>query len=216
MIRLDMPQGSPEWIEARLGIPTASNFHRILSLRTRKLLDKGSETYQAELLAEWMLGSSLDPYVSEWMERGSEMEPQAVAYYELQREIETSAVGFIMRDDRLVGCSPDRLVGEDGGLEIKCPSPKQHVLNLLHAKETHYLQCQGGMWLSGRKWWDLMSFHQELPPAIVRYERDEDVIEDLATEVGRFIARMLEARETSIRRGFTRLPSGRSDQLVAP
>ena len=200
MIVLDHEQGSPEWIAARLGIPTSSCFARIITPKTLKL-SSSADGYMCELLAEWMLGASLDPYVSEWMERGKELEEQAFAYYAFARDAEPSKVGVILSDDAWVGCSPDALVGEDGGLEIKCPAPAKHVANMLDMT-THYMtQVQGGMWLTGRKWWDMMSYHPELPTAIVRIERDEEYIGALASAVGSFLTRLHDAQCALIEAG---------------
>jgi hypothetical protein len=201
MIHIDVPQGSPEWIAARIGIPTASCFDQILTPRTLKL-SASADNYMHLLLAEWMLGASLDSYVSEWMQRGKDLEDQAISYYELQRDIETEKVGFLMHDDLLAGCSPDRLVGDDGGLEIKCPSPARHVANLLEMTNQYRAQVQGALWITGRKWWDLMSFHPDMPTALVRFERDEEFILALESAVNAFAQRMIEARQTMVDRGY--------------
>ncbi len=191
MIRLDVKQGSPEWIAARLGIPTASQFHRIVTPGRKP--SAGAHGYMCELLAEKMLGASLDPFVSEWMERGSDLEEQAVRYYELQTDSEVGRVGFCMLDDRSAGASPDGLVGTDGGMELKCPTAANHVANMLQMTTKYACQAQGGMLITGRSWWDLMSFHPELPPVIVRIKRDEAYMVALATGLESLRSRMTEA-----------------------
>lgn len=200
MIVVDCKQGSPEWHQARLGIPTASQFSRIVSTKTRKVL-AGSETYRHELLAEWLIGIPGGMDARGLMERGTQMEPWAVGWYELQREVTTTPVGVCLRDDRLVACSPDRFVGDDGGLEIKCPGAKQHVSNMLGMTDEYHAQVQGNLWIAERKWWDLLSYHPELPPVIVRIERDEAYIEALASGVASFIADLLADRARLIEQG---------------
>jgi hypothetical protein len=190
MIRLDMEQGSQEWIEARCGIPTASQFHRIITPKTMKL-SSSSKYYLCELIAEKMLGASLDPFINEYMERGTEMEEQAVAYYEMQRELDTEKVGHCLLDSRLAGCSPDRLVGDDGGLEIKCPAAATHVAYMLDMGADKYrCQIQGSLWITGRKWWDFLSFNPEMPPVLTRHERDEEFIHKLASSVTTFVQQL--------------------------
>jgi len=208
MILLDVEQGTADWLAARVGIPTSSCFHRIITPKTMKPAS-AQKGYMHELLAEWMLGASLDDgYLSDWMERGMMLEPQAVAYYELQRDMDVNRVGFVLRDDRMVGCSPDGLVGADGGLEIKCPSARVHVENLLgDMSEKHKCQVQGGLWITGRQWWDLLSFHPELPPALTRVERDEKFISALASCVDGFLNEMMAARTMLIQRGYVDAPS---------
>lgn len=195
MITLDVEQGSPEWLAARLGIPTASSFDRILTPGTRKL-SKGADSYMHELLAEWMIGASLDPYANEWMERGKDLELGAVEAYEFERDCETERVGFAMRDDRRCGASPDRFVGLDGGLEIKCPSAAVHVSYLLGVPTKYNCQVQGALWITERDWWDFMSFHPDMPRAIVRIPRDEPFIRDISAAVEQFCDRLESARET--------------------
>lgn len=202
MIRLDFEQGSPEWINARLALPTASQFHRILTPRTLKL-SASSETYAHELLAEEMLGHPIDEQESQFMTRGSEMERDAVKFYEFTQEVETQKVGFLLRDDGLVGCSPDRLVGDDGGLEIKCYAAANHVGAMLNAEEEKArCQIQGALWITGRAWWERLSYNPELPSVITHSVRDEKFIEALASAVNQFIEYLEQCREKLIRDGF--------------
>ena len=203
MIRIDVEQGSPEWTAARLGTPTASQFKNIITMSGAP--SKAAHGYMCELIAEKMIGASLDPFVSEWMERGTELEHQAVNYYEMQREVDTEKIGHCMTDDRLAGCSPDRLIGDDGGLEIKCPSAKLHVSYLISPPEKFRQQVQGGLWVTERKWWDFLSFHPELPPVMRRFERDEEYIERMAVLVRTFCETMKEAIEQI---GWKETPTG--------
>lgn len=195
MIRLDFPQGSPEWHAARLGVPTASQFGRILTPTGK--LSASADSYMCELIAERMLGVPLNAASSDFMERGKAMESDAVAWYELQRGMDTEAVGFCLTDDRRAGCSPDRLIGTDGGLEIKCPSPAVHIGYLLDGgiSDKYKPQVQGAMWVTGRAWWDTLSYHADLPQALVRVTRDDAYIAALAVEVGAFCERMAAACE---------------------
>ena len=111
----------------------------------------------------------------------------------------TRKSGIFLTDDRSIGASVDRLVGDDGILEVKCPLAPKHLAILLEADTGDYnLQCQGQMWITGRAWCDLLSFFPELPPALMRVERDEKSIEAIADEVGRFCVR-LDAFEKIVR-----------------
>jgi len=204
MITLNHPQGSAEWIQARLGKPTASNFDRVITPKTRKP-SASADKYMWMLLAEWLSGHSLDDYVSQLMERGTEMEESAVRFYELQRDLETQAVGFCLRDDGLVGASPDRLVGDDGLLEIKCPSMVTHIGYLLNPDglDAYNCQAQGQLWITGRQWVDLLSYNPELPPSLVRYHRDEEFIAALEAAVNQFIERLAFSKERLIALGCT-------------
>lgn len=195
MIVLDLAQGSDEWRKVRLGIPTASQFGKLITAKTTKPSSQ-ADAYMDELLAEWALGAPLEDGDSLWMERGKEMEAEAALYYEMVRDIDTIPVGFVLRDDGLVGCSPDRLVGDDGLLEIKVPSAKIHMRYLrTQAVEDDYRpQVQGQLWICGRQWLDLLSFNPELPSVIIRCERDEAFIAALTGIVEAFVVRLEAAK----------------------
>lgn len=195
MIVHDCKQGSSEWLHMRLGIPTASQFGRIITAATAKS-STASDKYLAELVAERLLGGSLDPNVTEWMARGSALEEAAVLWYELERDCDTSAVGFLTTDDGRVGCSPDRLC-DGGGLEIKCPSPAVHVDYLINGagNSSYKPQVQGAMWMTGADWWDFVSYHPTIPPVMVRFPRDDKYILRLGDEIEKFLMRLDAALE---------------------
>lgn len=193
---IDVPQGSDEWLVARLGVPTASCADLILTPKTRK--PSGSQDkYLARLCAEWFIGQPLDDVKSPWMERGSEMEAEAVRAYEFDAEADASAVGFCLRDDGCFGASPDRLVGSDGLLEIKCPSAETHMTYLLAdggVAGDYWGQVQAQLWVTGRKWVDLLSYHPTLPRVRSRVERDDAYIDAFAVAVTVFAMRLGEAK----------------------
>jgi hypothetical protein len=191
---VDVQQGSPEWIQARLGLPTASSFDRLLT-KTGKVSASASK-YLAELAAEWYLGAPLSDYQSPFMERGSQMEQEAVAFYEMANDVDTVPVGLCLTDCGRAGASPDRLVGDDGCLEIKCPSAAVHMHYVLHGAPDEYRpQAQGQLWVTGRKWVDLLCFHPSIESVLVRVERDEDYIADMEAVVFAFADRLAEAKE---------------------
>jgi len=179
-------QGSAEWGALRAGIPTSSEFHRILTPTGKA--STSAEGYLHGLLAERMLGRPLQEHITLWMQRGTALEADAVQYYELQADCDTERVGFLTTDDGRIGASPDRLVGAEGLLEIKVPREAVHVGYLLKKPVSmeYYPQIQGQLWVSGRAWVDVLSFHPELPPALIRVERDEPYIAQLAAAVTTF------------------------------
>lgn len=202
MITIDCVQGSPEWHEARLGIPTASQFHRVMTPKTMKLSSQ-AEGYACELLAEEMLGHALDDGASGFMDRGTQLERSAFEFYEFNRDVHTERIGFITTDDGRAGCSPDRLVGDDGGLEIKCPSAKVHVSYMLSQDADAYrCQVQGALWITGRAWWDWLSYNPELAPVLIRFERDEMFIAKLAACVNQFNSYLDELRLKLVAGGY--------------
>lgn len=182
----EFQQGSAEWVRARLGIPTASQFDRIITPKTLK--PSGSQdAYAHQLLAEALLGAPIDDASSGFLDRGKLLEECTVSWYELQHEIDTVPVGFIMRDDRRSGASPDRLVGADGLLETKAPAAHTHMGYLLDKDGIGYrCQVQGQLWVAEREWCDTLSWHPTFPPALVRQYRDEPFIKALSATVEQF------------------------------
>lgn len=205
MIVHEAEQGSVAWIEARLGIPTASQFSRIVTATGR--LSKSRDGYLAELLAAWCLGEPVTDFLgTDATERGHALEPEARKYYSFQRDVDAQTVGLIYKDDScMVGCSPDGLVGEDGLLELKCPMPPKHLLWLARCSATekkpavcppeHNPQVQGQLWVSGRSWCDFMSYHPQLPPLLVRVEPDETYQAALDELMPKFVQEVIAGRE---------------------
>jgi YqaJ-like viral recombinase domain len=203
MIVHDCIQGSTAWLELRSGIPTASEFDRILTPEGKP--SKSAEGYLHQLLAERMLGRPLVGVVTTWMDRGSQTEAEAVAYYELMSELDTVRIGFVTNDDGTIGASPDRLVGADGLLEIKVPKESNHVGYLLGSSMAkHRPQVQGQLWITGRQWADVMSYNPEMPHALARIHRDEEYIAKLAAAVGAFALALADATESAYARGWIR------------
>lgn len=192
---IDVRQGTPEWIEARLGLPTASNFDKIVTPTDKP--SASSRLYLGRLAAEWYLGEPIEDEAarSQFMERGTAMEAEAVAFYEFDTGMEAKSVGLCFSEDGRAGASPDRLVGDDGLLEIKCPGAATQMAYLLGDVGNEYrLQLQGQLWVTGRAWVDLLCYNPVLPRVKVRAERDEQFIALLSAEVGKFCDRLDEAK----------------------
>ena len=179
MITINCEQGTDEWFQARLGIPTASEFSKIIT-PAKLEPSRSADTYINKLIAEWLRGKPDESFQSDWMKRGVETEQEARDWYSFQTDKEVKQVGFCLNDSKTYGCSPDGLVDE-GGLEIKCPSPGVHVGYMLAKKvPTEYkLQVLGSLLVTGCKWWDFLSYHPDMNPLLIRTNRC-DVEDDLA------------------------------------
>ena len=183
----DVAQGSGEWQRLRLGIPTASMFHKIVTPTGK--LSKQSRGYAFHLVAEKLLNRSLDSLDHlEWVARGKELEPQAVRMYEFQTDVETAPVGFVTTDDGRLGCTPDRLiVGRAAALELKCPAPHTHIEYMLDGFGNDYVpQAQGQLLIGEFEFVDRYSYHPEMPPAPCRTYRDEAYIRTLRAALDEF------------------------------
>lgn len=201
---IDCEQGSPEWVMARLGVATASQFHRLVT-PARLEPSKQLRGYGMELLAEWLQGEPQDDGGrSDWSDRGIAKEPQAIAAYEWEHGIETRAVGFCLSADGSYGCSPDRLVGDDGGVEIKCHAAKIHIGYLLdgfHAD--HMMQVQGSLLVTGREWWDLVAFCPGLPSVGRRVVPDPRYQDALRAALDNLVAFLAESKARLLESGCT-------------
>ena len=174
MITVDCVQGTPEWFAARCGIPSASNFDKIVT--SAGAPSKQAEKYMYQLAAERVTGRTEESYNNAAMERGKEMETEARSLYELIKDAKVEQVGVCYPNEKkLIACSPDGLVGTDGLIEIKCPMAYASVEYILNGKlPTDYVQqVQGQMLVTGRKWVDFVSYYPGLKPMVVRVDRDE-------------------------------------------
>lgn len=187
-------------------MPTASNFHKILTPKTMKLSSQ-AVGYMHWLLAEWMIGEPLESPETQWMQRGAALEDQAVRSYCFEKNCEVKRVGFITTDDGTCGCSPDRLVIDDGSrnapqqvhrgsLEIKCPSPQVHVRNMLTREidDDHKAQVQGQMYVAELEWVDIESYCPAMPTVIMRAYRKDEFIAALKDTLAAFTETMLTMR----------------------
>lgn len=190
LIYPDLEQGSPEWLRIRLGVPTTSNFGKIITPTGKKSAQFND--YMNTLLAELILGEGEPYYKSPAMERGNELEPYAVQYYAYWYKCSPRTVGFITSDDGRIGCSPDRLIGRDGLLEVKCPLQSRHTKNLITGEiDPQYIpQVQGQLYMTGRAWCDWMSYYPGLPASIVRVEPDEEYRTNLVNYLDEFVEQM--------------------------
>ena len=176
MILHPVVQGTEAWRTLRLGIPTASNFEKIITPKSGKPSAQ-AEGYMLDLLAELVLGHPLEKIKTDWMQRGNDLEAEAVDYYEFQTDSETTPVGFMTNEAGTVGASPDRIVTPELLLECKCPSAGTHlgyVLGKSGVDAEYRVQLQGQLYISECKAVDIISYHPQMPHAIVRIERDEE------------------------------------------
>ena len=150
-----------------------------------------------KLIAESLTGTPTGGNRTDWMDRGTELEPDARRLYEFITDTEVKTVGLVYKDDRkLVAASPDGLVGA-GGVEFKCPAPHTHVEYMLRGTipAKYVPQVQGCMYITDLGHWDFMSYHPDMEPVLVRVYRDEEFIKALDEQMDKFITKLHVARE---------------------
>jgi len=173
MITINVEQGSPEWFAARLGIPTASNFDKIVTSKGET--SKQAEKYMYQLAAERITGYPEEGYEGHAMLRGSALESEAKQLYEMTTGEVIEKVGICYPDEKkLFSCSPDGLIGDHGLLEIKCPQSYAAVGYLLDGglPSEYVQQVQGQLLVTERQWVDFMVYYPGLKPLIVKVYKD--------------------------------------------
>ncbi|MCR4332283.1 MAG: YqaJ viral recombinase family protein [Sulfuricaulis sp.] len=173
----DVDQRSEAWFALRCGVPTASEFSKLITSTGEP--SKSASGYALTLAGEMFAGKPLESWEGNlWTERGNELELAAIQLYEFTNEATTQQVGFVTHDTIEAGCSPDRLVGDDGLLEIKCLKPERHIEAIVYfqkhgrCKPDYVQQTQGQLLITGRKWVDLYFYSPDLPVLTVRQEPD--------------------------------------------
>lgn len=169
-------QGTPEWVQMRLGKFTASTAQAIAAK------GKGLETLVYEKVAEILTGKQKEQYTNADIERGKELEAKARNTYEIDTGIVASRVGFVKIHDH-IGCSPDGMIEDKGLLELKCVNDTNFV-RFLHTEviETKYMwQMQFQMWVTEREWVDYGVYNDNFPNPlkVIRVPRNEVQIEKI-------------------------------------
>lgn len=182
-----MKQGDDEWRAIKAGRISGSRFAAVMALNKRTgLPNKPRRDLIAVLRQEIATGVLADVEPNEYMAHGTAMEPLACAAYEFLRDCTVEHAAWIPHPSlSFVGFSPDGLLGGDGLLEIKSPFMEARHLRTVESKrcpDDYYAQCQGGLWVTGRKWCDFVSYFPSISVEIVRVERDEEFIARLAAE----------------------------------
>ena len=184
-------QKSDEWHDIRAGRFTASTMYKILSpgyrkmnseeLKARPKTGEGSKTtyiedisilsddakkYVLAKVAEILTGRSKIKTYSHAAAWGEECEPLAADFFASRKEVELTQVGFIPFGNH-AGCSPDRLIGDDEGLEIKCPFESTNQVNYLMLTDQwdlkrcypeYYYQIMTCLLFTNRKKWHFITF----------------------------------------------------------
>ena len=194
-------QGTVDWLLARSAIPTASEFGQLVTPKFKVRTGDMPKTYLYEKLAEWWQGGPLPSFQSANMEFGNILEERAIPWYELQHGVTIQRVGLCLTDDGKVGCSPDGLIGMDGGIEFKCPAAHTQVRRLMEGElpDEYAAQVHGSMYVTGRPWWKFVSYASHFPKYVLHVERDEVIQEAIAEAIDAFLtafeagkARMIE------------------------
>lgn len=191
IIHREFQQSSLAWLNARLGIPTASEFGNLVTPKGKVKTGETPQSYLAEKAAEWWLGRPLQDVNTFAMEQGHLLEDEAIPYLSLELGIDIESVGFITNDAGTIGCSPDGWIDKEGiGVEVKCPQPKNHFRYLLNGTlpDDYIAQVQGSMYVTGAKEWLFLSYCRSAPKLILRVKRDESYQDALEGALESFLS----------------------------
>lgn len=182
---INCEQRSPEWFAARCGLITASRFKDARATLKSGAPAQARLDYMAELALERITGSLSDRFVTPAMQRGAELEGAARAAYEADTGEIVTEMGICLHDTLGFGYSPDGLVGADGLIEVKCPANPYKLAQLLLTRDVaEYVdQVQGGMWITGRAWCDVLIYHPNIPLRPLRVPRDAAYIDKMETDL---------------------------------
>lgn len=194
-IHRTLEQKSWDWFKARAGKVTGSELGNLIT-------DKGAirawtaampNSYLHRKLAEKWRGEPLQSFQgNQQTDQGNMFEEDARKYFASLLEADIQTVGGIESDDEKLWCSPDGIISETVGLEIKCPNADTHVGWLLDGQqvpEEHVLQCQFALFVTGWKTWQFLSYCVDLPHLAVPVEPDADIFATISEALGDFQAR---------------------------
>jgi hypothetical protein len=185
MLIIECEQRSDQWFAERLGKPSASRFHEILTPGGQ--VSDQRKKYMYKLAAQTISGRNAEEYQSAAMQTGTEREEESRMFYEMLYGVEVKQVGLIFPDDKKQYlCSPDGIMPEiRRGLELKNVEPHTQIETLVRGvmPTKHIPQVQGSMLVTGFESWHFMSFSPGLPPLIIEVQRDSSYIAALAGEL---------------------------------
>lgn len=206
MLHLDyLEQGTLEWLEARAGVPTASDFSDVITASGKP--SASADAYAARLIddiARPMAERDEEEQAAQFKgnrhtERGHAREPKARDWFRFVTGYDVRIAGFVLNDAQTLGCSPDSLIFADGspieGLEIKAPEGKKHVLWMMGGKlpDEHKQQVHGSMVVTGFRAWHFLSECPGYKPFRVRVEWNE-YTDTCAKLLGEFTERLAKAK----------------------
>jgi hypothetical protein len=189
----EMEQRTEAWFRARAGRPTASNFERLITPTGKD--SSQWDDYALELCAQCIRPDEIAWEGNAHTDRGNELEPEARGEFERIMNLVVTEVGFVTRDDEVIGCSPDGLVYQGStvgkpiaGLELKCPLSKYHARYLIDGvlPAKYRPQVHGSMAVTGLRHWYFMSYCPGLAPFITRVEWD-DYTDKVSDVLDRFL-----------------------------
>lgn len=173
----DIIQGTQEWFDIKRGVVSASKVNCLMTANGAPAKNKTSRRYATEIAAERILGFSEESRQSYDMYRGTMQEPYARDLYN-EAYNTTASCGFVTTEYKGIklGVSPDGLVGEDGGIEIKSRIAAHQFDTIISGAvpDEHVNQIQTFLLVTGREWVDYVQYSNAMPLFAKRVNPDLD------------------------------------------
>ena len=144
----ELQQGTDEWLEFRSSRVSGTDAYSLL---------KGKSI--AEILYAKQHNSFKGNY---YTERGHALEEVAKDIYSEARKQVTNAGAIINTDYPNAMYSPDGLIGDNALVECKAFNEARHLANYQKPEPQIIAQVQFGLFISGRKYCDLIFFNPDL------------------------------------------------------
>lgn len=185
----DCPQGSEAWASLRLGKVTASEAGNLLTPTFKIRTGEMPQTYLCKKVAEAYRGEVLPGFGGSWeTEQGAINESEARHWLSFALDKDVTQVDFVVSDDGRYGCSPDGLIGDDSGLELKCPQHTTHVKYLLDGElpDEYAVQVHFSMYVTERPEWLFLSYQKNFPKLLLTIKRDDERCSQIAKALSEF------------------------------
>lgn len=188
---LSVIQGSDEWLAVRRGVVTASEADALVTPKYKVRTGDGVESYMYRKLAEKAVGWRPEGFESHATSQGQIAEKIALPWYNFTYNANARQVGFCVSDDGRIGCSPDALIGDDSGLELKLPTHPKHLqyLSKHEVPDDYKVQVQFSLYVTGRPHWDFCSWSKVFDPLVVHVEPDPEAQAAIAEALAGFFAK---------------------------
>lgn len=195
----DVEHRSDDWFKLRLGRLTSSRAADAFRYRRDGKEAASRENLRVKLAVERITGewSSEGEWSSAPMQRGLDMEADALAAYEAETGNLTTPAGLVVAEDVMAAASPDSMVNDfEGIVEAKAPLQKTHYNYLKSGKipGDYLAQVRHLLWVTGAEWCDWFSWCPSFPEPIrlqlIRVTRDEADIDGYEEKVLEFLGEL--------------------------
>lgn len=182
-------QQSEAWFNLKLGVISSSNISKVVG----KVGSEGRYTYMCSLAAQILTGlhDDVKAIALDW---GNQHEDAARAYYESRAKVTITPLPFVFMDESFrEGSSPDGLVNDNRGVEIKCPFSSTNFVKFVDsgAFDPDWMkQIQHAMRIMGATHWDFGQYDPRSQGRILKFitvERDEKFQKTMEDAIPTFI-----------------------------